>query len=107
TTVGTSTLDTVEESPQREHHQALYTAWRKLTIDGRRELAVRSSSVAEDSTTSSMAGRFVSILRVKGWDAFVDAMYEVVRSAASTELGDAPMAVLVQPMADAAAGGVL
>ena len=54
-----------------------------------------------------MAGRFVSVLHVLGWEAFVDAVFEVVGSAASTEIGDAPMAVLVQPMAEARLGGVL
>jgi phosphohistidine swiveling domain-containing protein len=107
TTLGTSAL----EQPNRMRSSARWTslgqAWADLTGDGAIALAVRSSSVVEDSTTSSMAGRFVSVLHVRGWDAFVDAVFEVVGSAAGTELGDAPMAVLVQPMADARIGGVL
>ena len=54
-----------------------------------------------------MAGRFLSVLHVSGWHLFQDAVLEVVASAASTEIGDAPMAVLVQPMAEARLGGVL
>lgn len=107
TTVGTSSLDTPESVRAAEQGARLRTAWSRLSRDGAQALAVRSSSLVEDSTTSSMAGRFVSVLHVQGWGPFVDAVFEVVASAASTELGDAPMAVLVQPMADARAGGVL
>jgi pyruvate,water dikinase len=106
TTHGTSEI----EHPRlhREHSGTkLGEAWRQLTNGGQLSLAVRSSSVAEDSTTSSMAGRFVSVLHVSGWEAFVDAVFEVIASAASTEIGDAPMAVLVQPMAEARLGGVM
>lgn len=106
TTLGTSDLDRRQfgDSPADSE---LGAAWLRLTNDGDRPLAVRSSSVAEDSTTSSMAGRFLSVLHVTGWHAFVDAVFEVIASAASTEIGDAPMAVLVQPMAQARLGGVL
>ena len=81
TTLGTSELDhplshrSCADSP-------LHDAWRRLSHGGELPLAVRSSSVAEDSTTSSMAGRFVSVLHVLGWEAFVDAVFEVVASAA-------------------------
>lgn len=106
TTLGTSDLE--GRVRQRECLTSpLYEAWRQLANGGQRALAVRSSSVAEDSTTSSMAGRFVSVLHVSGWEAFVDAVFEVIASAAATEIGDAPMAVLVQPMAEARLGGVM
>jgi rifampicin phosphotransferase len=80
--------------------------WDRLTDGGARPLAVRSSSVAEDSETSSMAGQFLSVLHVRGWDAFVKAVADVVGSA---EVGpvEAAMAVLVQPMARARLGGVM
>lgn len=106
TTIGTSALDN-EFALRAGIESPLHAAWVKLSHGGELPLAVRSSSVAEDSTTSSMAGRFVSVLHVTGWDAFTAAVCEVVNSAASTELGDAPMAVLVQPMAQARLGGVL
>ncbi|OHV31442.1 MULTISPECIES: PEP/pyruvate-binding domain-containing protein [Pseudofrankia] len=80
--------------------------WERLTDGGAHPLAVRSSSVAEDSETSSMAGQFLSVLHVTGWDAFVKAVGEVVGSA---RIGPeaAGMAVLVQPMAQARLGGVM
>lgn len=80
--------------------------WERLTDGGAHPLAVRSSSVAEDSETSSMAGQFLSMLHVAGWDAFVKAVGDVV---ASARIGPeaAGMAVLVQPMAEARLGGVM
>lgn len=107
TTMGTSGLEDTDTECAAPDAGALRDAWRRLSDDGRRALAVRSSSVVEDSTTSSMAGRFVSVLHVAGWEPFVAAVAEVVASAATTEIADAPMAVLVQPMADARVGGVL
>jgi pyruvate,water dikinase len=107
TTLGTSDLDDAEAAEAAPPGGPLHEAWRRLSEDGRVALAVRSSSVIEDTTTSSMAGRFVSVLHVVGWAAFVAAVSEVVASAASTEIADAPMAVLVQPMGDASIGGVL
>ncbi len=104
TTDGASLLQLPSEP---DPNDPIHQHWTGLSESGRRPLAVRSSSVAEDSTTSSMAGRFVSVLHVSGWAGFVDAVAEVLSSAASTELGDAPMAVLVQPMAQARLGGVL
>lgn len=80
----------------------LRSAWERLAEDGRRPLAVRSSSTVEDTATSSMAGVFDTVLDVEGWDALLDAIATVRRSA-----GDHPMAVLVQPMLDSAVGGVL
>jgi pyruvate,water dikinase len=107
TTLGTSQLDDPEVECAAPPAGPLHEAWRALSDDGRVPLAVRSSSVVEDSTTSSMAGRFVSVLHVVGWEPFVAAVDEVVASAAVTEIADAPMAVLVQPMGDARLGGVL
>lgn len=107
TTRGSSVLTGADEVRDRPMDDPLRQAWLELSGDGALPLAVRSSSVVEDSTTSSMAGQFVSVLHVKGWTAFADAVTEVIASAANTSLGDAPMAVLVQPMADARLGGVL
>ena len=80
----------------------LRSAWERLSDDGRIPLAVRSSSTVEDTATSSMAGVFDSVLDVDGWTDLLDAIAVVRRSA-----GEHPMAVLVQPMLDSAAGGVL
>ncbi|ARQ70479.1 PEP/pyruvate-binding domain-containing protein [Streptomyces marincola] len=79
----------------------LYDAWRELSDEGRTALIVRSSSTAEDTAHSSLAGRFLSLPDVRGWDAFLRALRAVRAS------GDAPMAVLVQPMLRARVGGVL
>lgn len=81
---------------------ALYDAWSELSDNGAAALVVRSSSTAEDGDTSSMAGLFESVLDVQGWSAFLEAVERVRRSA-----GDAPMAVLVQPMLRPVIGGVL
>jgi pyruvate,water dikinase len=81
---------------------ALHEAWRRLSDDGRRALVVRSSSAVEDSATSSMAGVFTSVLDVRGWPALLEAVQVVLASA-----NGFPMAVLLQPMLDAAVGGVL
>jgi pyruvate,water dikinase len=80
--------------------------WRALSDDGARPLVVRSSSTLEDDLDSSMAGRFLSVVGVEGWDAFVEAVSRVLDSAGRT--GDPePMAVLVQPRLDASIGGVM
>ena len=107
TTHGTSRLGGADEIQAVPAGDPLRKTWLALSRDGSIPLAVRSSSVVEDSTTSSMAGQFVSVLHVQGWTAFADAVAEVIASAADTSLGDAPMAVLVQPMAEARLGGVL
>ncbi|MGK5531926.1 PEP/pyruvate-binding domain-containing protein [Streptomyces sp. URMC 129] len=81
---------------------ALRRAWDGLAAGGS-PLAVRSSSAVEDAADSSMAGRFASVLDVRGWDGFTSAVRTVLDSAAGGE----PMAVLVQPMARSVVGGVM
>ena len=81
---------------------ALHEAWKALSDTGRRALVVRSSSTVEDGGSQSMAGLFTSVLDVQGWEAFLAAVDEVVRSG-----GEAPIAVLVQPFLRPTWGGVL
>ena len=69
--------------------------WAALDASTDAALVVRSSSTVEDATTSSMAGRFTSVLDVRGWDAFRSAVDRVVASAAGVGR-PAPIAVLVQ-----------
>lgn len=73
-------------------------------------LIVRSSSTIEDIGTSSMAGRFTSLLDVRGDAALYDAIDAVVRSADRVRDVDGtrrPIAVLIQRQIDAAVGGVM
>ncbi|SOD60927.1 pyruvate, water dikinase [Streptomyces zhaozhouensis] len=83
------------------------TLWRRLSDDGRHPLVVRSSSAAEDTADSAMAGRFLSVLDVRDLDAFRSALRAVRDSAAEAGGPRAPMAVLVQPMVECRMGGVL
>ncbi|WP_436771567.1 PEP/pyruvate-binding domain-containing protein [Yinghuangia sp. YIM S09857] len=108
--------------------EALRAAWHRLAGSANRPLAVRSSSRHEDTENSSMAGRFRTVLDVRGWDAFTDAVREVLDSAALDPAAldpaaladgdrathdnacaphDAAMAVLVQPMLHPEVGGVM
>jgi hypothetical protein len=92
-------------------------SWAELTGDGERALVVRSSAPAEDAAEASMAGRFTSVVDVRGWDAFVAAVGRVLDSRAEAAEGADPdsvgagsgaaMAVLVQPLLPAVVGGVL
>jgi phosphohistidine swiveling domain-containing protein len=70
-------------------------------------LAVRSSSVAEDTDESSMAGQFASVIGVLGLDALVDAVQTVLDSRARAGAADQPIAVLVQPLLEPEVGGVM
>lgn len=69
-------------------------------------LAVRSSSVVEDSAGSSAAGQFASVLDVRGPDAFVAAVAEVLGSRTRAGAAAEPIAVLVQPMVVPEVAGV-
>jgi len=89
---------------------ALRTAWGRLG-GADRALVVRSSSPLEDAASSSMAGRFRSVVGVSGWSGFCAAVQVVRDSASVAGAGDAsrpaPMGVLVQPLLAATRGGVL
>ncbi|MBF6170734.1 PEP/pyruvate-binding domain-containing protein [Nocardia blacklockiae] len=83
--------------------------WRRLSIGGTRALVVRSSSTAEDGAEQSLAGLYTSVLDVRGWTDFSEAVGRV--RASGTQVADSSgggaMAVLVQPFLPAAWGGVL
>ncbi len=87
----------------------LRDAWQRLTDDHGEPLVVRSSSTIEDVGESSMAGQFTSVLDVRGWESFLEAVQAVLASARTATPGQPPlpMAVLVQRQLDAECGGVL
>ncbi|WKX69064.1 PEP/pyruvate-binding domain-containing protein [Streptomyces sp. XD-27] len=97
--------------------EALRRAWRELAGEDGRPLVVRSSSTHEDTEESSMAGRFASVLDVRGWEEFTAAVRTVLDSARRVQVLHPPerrsadpldgMAVLVQPMLRAVTGGVM
>ncbi|WP_371661857.1 PEP/pyruvate-binding domain-containing protein [Streptomyces sp. NBC_00280] len=94
---------------------AVRAVWRALAGAEERPLVVRSSSAHEDTEDSSMAGRFESVLDVRGWEEFTIAVQIVLDSAGRVrplrppqEIPDGDgMAVLVQPMLASAVGGVM
>ena len=95
------------------HHEtpelhAVQAAWASLSRHGSDAVVVRSSSLVEDTAGSSRAGVFESVVDVRGWDDFVDAVRAVAGSAARAP-GDAaaPLAVLVQRHVDPARSGVM
>lgn len=69
-------------------------------------VAVRSSSVVEDGSESSAAGQFESVLDVRGPEALVAAVGEVLASRVRAGAADEPIAVLVQPMVEPDRAGV-
>ncbi|MGY1634424.1 PEP/pyruvate-binding domain-containing protein [Geodermatophilus sp. SYSU D01186] len=88
-------------------------AWRRLSDDDALPLVVRSSSTVEDLAGSSMAGRFESVVGVRGQEGFrravglVIASRELAVSGSATLTGREPIAVLVQPLLSVRCGGVL
>ncbi len=77
---------------------ALEKAWVDFTDRGATAVVVRSSSTVEDVSSSSMAGRFRSVLDVRTWEGFRDAVCRVWASA--DEVGEGPepqpMGIVVQ-----------
>jgi phosphoenolpyruvate synthase/pyruvate phosphate dikinase len=65
------------------------------------DLAVRSSSSDEDGIEASFAGKYATVLGVRGKDALAAAVRDVLASA-----GEAPMGVLIQELVRADAAGV-
>ncbi|MCW2615010.1 MAG: ppsA2, partial [Frankiales bacterium] len=108
------TTGTVDALPGRDRLPArVRQAWSLLSADGARPLVVRSSSCIEDLAGSLMAGRFSSVVGVRGEQQFAHAVATVVASRTAAAEGSAgvtgrePLAVLVQPLVPARCGGVL
>lgn len=104
-----SELMAAPRGDRTEAVELLRTAWGALSHRGSDPVVVRSSSVAEDTSRSSHAGVFDSVVDVHGWDDFLDAVRTVARSAARAEAltGPAPLAILVQRHLDPSVSGVM
>jgi rifampicin phosphotransferase len=102
----TALADALGDGADVAGHPAVRAAYEGAGGDGT-PLVVRSSSLAEDTAGSSMAGQFESVVDVRGWDAFVAAVGTVLDSRHGAGAADQPIAVLVQPLLDATTGGVL
>ncbi len=91
--------------------EALARVYVSLSAAGQHRLVARSSSTVEDLGSSSMAGRFTSVLGIDSSAALVDAVRTVLASAVGAAEVDGaeaqPMAVLVQRELSSAYGGVL
>ena len=87
----------------------LERAWADLAGPDEQSVVVRSSSTVEDVQASSMAGRFRSVLKVRGRGAFLDAVIEVLRSGdeVAGPAGASPMGVLVQREVSPTTAGVM
>jgi phosphohistidine swiveling domain-containing protein len=102
----TAFCDEVDGGTEVAEHPAVRAAF-ELAGGDQRSLVARSSSVVEDTSTSSMAGQFESIIGISGFDAFVAAVSAVLDSRARAGASDHPIAVLVQPLIEPRFGGVM
>ncbi|MGH9049752.1 MAG: PEP/pyruvate-binding domain-containing protein [Acidimicrobiia bacterium] len=102
----TAFCDAVDGGVAVAGHPAVKEAFERAGGD-RQALVARSSSVVEDTATSSMAGQFDSIIGISGFDAFVAAVSKVLDSRERAGAADQPIAVLVQPLIEPRHGGVM
>jgi rifampicin phosphotransferase len=102
----TAFSDEVDAGADVATHAAVREAF-QLAGGEQKSLVARSSSVVEDMTTSSMAGQFESVIGIRGFDAFADAVTTVLDSRQRAGAADHPIAVLVQPLIEPAYGGVM
>jgi rifampicin phosphotransferase len=98
--------DAIDAGAAVATHPAVRDAFARAGGD-RQALVARSSSVVEDMASSSMAGQFESVIGVRGFEAFVDAVTAVLDSRQRAGAADHPIAVLVQPLIEPAYGGVM
>ena len=102
----TAFCDAVDAGEDLAGHPAVREAFERAGGD-RQSLVARSSSVVEDTATSSMAGQFESIIGIDGVEEFVGAVKAVLDSRERADATDHPIAVLVQPLIDPEFGGVM
>jgi phosphohistidine swiveling domain-containing protein len=102
----TAFCDAIDGGAEVAEHPATREAFERAGGD-QRSLVARSSSVVEDTSTSSMAGQFESIIGISGFDAFVKAVTAVLDSRQRAGAADQPIAVLIQPLIEPRFGGVM
>jgi pyruvate,water dikinase len=102
----TKFCDAVDGGAQVAQHPAVREAFERAGGD-ERALVARSSSVVEDTATSSMAGQFESVIGISGLDAFIAAVTAVLDSRRRASATEHPIAVLVQPLIEPLFGGVM
>jgi rifampicin phosphotransferase len=102
----TAFCDAIDEGADVARHPAAREAFERAGGD-HTSLVARSSSVVEDTSTSSMAGQFESIVGISGFDEFVAAVTVVLDSRRRAGAADQPIAVLVQPLIEPKYGGVM
>jgi rifampicin phosphotransferase len=102
----TAFSDAIDAGAKVADHVALREAYDRAGGDTRK-LVARSSSVVEDSSDSSMAGQFESIIGISGFAEFSDAVSAVLDSRERADAADHPIAVLVQPLIEPRYGGVM
>ena len=102
----TAFSDAIDGGEAVASHPAVREAFDRAGGD-EKSLVARSSSVVEDTATSSMAGQFDSFIGISGFDAFVAAVTGVLDSRHRAGAADHPIAVLVQPLIEPKFGGVM
>jgi rifampicin phosphotransferase len=102
----TAFCDAADAGAEVADHPAVRDAFDRMGGD-ERALVARSSSVVEDTATSSMAGQFDSVIGISGFDDFVVAVGAVLASRERAGAEDHPIAVLVQPLIEPEFGGVM
>jgi pyruvate,water dikinase len=98
--------DSVDAGAPVHGHPAVREAFERVG-GSRRSLVARSSSVAEDTAASSMAGQFDSVIGIDGLADFEASVQIVLDSRARTTADKAPIGVLVQPLIEPVLGGVM
>jgi pyruvate,water dikinase len=102
----TAFSDAVDAGAGVHDHPAVREAFVRAA-GAEQPLVARSSSIAEDLAESSMAGRYESVVDIRGLDAFAQAVEQVLGSRVAAQTEGTPIAVLVQPMLEPVCGGVL
>ena len=78
----TKFCDAIDGGAEVAQHPAVREAFERAAATSQ-ALVARSSSVVEDTSASSMAGQFESVIGIRGYEAFVVAVDEGARLAAA------------------------